>query len=633
MTGTQLKRSGAVVCVAALALLGCGGSGAMVASVTVSPSPLVLRVGETQQLTAVAKDAAGNTLSGLGVTWTSSTPSVLAVDASGLAAAVSPGTAEVTATVGGVTSAAVSCAVQPGGSVVGPDGGTLSFESGKVVMVFPAGAVTMDTTITVTPSTVVPPSYPKVLPTTRYDFGPEGITFAQPVSVTVRYEPQELPADAKAEWLQLAKLVGPSWVPVASQVDAAAHTVTGEVLGFSPWAITAFPGQLKRVRFPDNGARSRFVLSALALDAQGHVILAGSTQDPVDGTTPVAGGTDGFVARYSAALSPSWVKQLGTDGIDTPRYVAATPTGVIGVTGTTTGAWAGTAPTTGNDYFVTALTPDGATRTGWPVQNDVLSFDNVHGLLANAQEQFLVLADAPGAPALRCAVTTFSSSGMPAGSLTVDFGAPGNIVQSGAAVAGSAAGMYVLAQTQQLGTYNSAWTGWALSGLDATGAPLSGYPMHQGDTMTGAPLGMTADTLGNVYVAAFRDPSSDVVRLTSFNAMGQVRSGFPVEFDAGSNGKVTSMAVDAQGNVYLGGTTEGVVGAANSGGSDVFVTSYSGAGALRSGWPVQFGSSGDETLTRLVVNPAGEVVLAGQLDTGSTLPDGADWFVARLPAR
>lgn len=646
-----MKRSWAVACAAA-ALLGCTGGGAMdagtgggagggtgggggaatVATVTVSPTTLMLHVGETQQLSAVAKDAAGNTLSGQSVTWTSSAPTVLSVDANGLASALASGSADVTATAGGVTSAAVPATVLPVGNVVGPAGGTLSFDSGKVVMVFPAGAVTTDTAITVTASTVTPPSYPKVLPATRYDFGPEGITFAQPVAVTVTYDPQEVPAGARAEWLQLAKLIGPSWVPVASQVDTTAHTVTGQVTGFSPWAITAFPGQLKRLRFPDNAAQTRFGLSALTVDAQGHVIVTGSTQDPIDAVTPIAGGTDAFVAVYGLALSSSWVKQLGSDGVDSPRAVAATPTGVIGIAGTTSGAWTGTAPSTGTDAFVTTLTPDGATRAGWPVQNDVLTFDDVHGLLANAQEQFLLLADAAGSPALRCALTTFESAGMPTGTVAVGFGAPGTIVQSGAAVASSSVGVYVMAQTQPLSTVNSEWTGWALAGLDTTGSPLAGYPMHFGDTMTGAPLSMTSDALGNVYVAAFSETTADVVRLTSFNATGALRSGFPVEFNAGSNGTIKSMAVDAVGNVYLGGTTEGDVDGTNAGGTDVFVTSYSPAGALRSGWPLQFGTAGDDRLVNLAISTDGEVVLAGQLDNNSTSTEGADWVLVRLLA-
>ena len=54
-----------------------------------------------QQLTAVARDAAGTTLAGRSPTWVSSAPSIATVSTSGLVTAVSPGRATVNATVEG----------------------------------------------------------------------------------------------------------------------------------------------------------------------------------------------------------------------------------------------------------------------------------------------------------------------------------------------------------------------------------------------------------------------------------------------------------------------------------------------------------------------------------------------------
>ena len=76
---------------------------AAVASVTISPSPLALKVGVSAQLAVVARDAAGNPLVGRAVTFASSNTAVVSVSASGVVTAHAPGTATVTATVEGVT--------------------------------------------------------------------------------------------------------------------------------------------------------------------------------------------------------------------------------------------------------------------------------------------------------------------------------------------------------------------------------------------------------------------------------------------------------------------------------------------------------------------------------------------------
>jgi uncharacterized protein YjdB len=74
-----------------------------VATVTVTPANPQLVEGRTVQLTATARDAAGNIITGRTVTWTSSNTNVATVDASGRVTAVRKGRATITATVDGVS--------------------------------------------------------------------------------------------------------------------------------------------------------------------------------------------------------------------------------------------------------------------------------------------------------------------------------------------------------------------------------------------------------------------------------------------------------------------------------------------------------------------------------------------------
>lgn len=77
-----------------------------VASITITPSDASINIGGTVQLTATLKDAAGNTLTGRTVTWTSSNDLAAFVTSSGLVRGFLPGTATITATSEGISGTA-----------------------------------------------------------------------------------------------------------------------------------------------------------------------------------------------------------------------------------------------------------------------------------------------------------------------------------------------------------------------------------------------------------------------------------------------------------------------------------------------------------------------------------------------
>src|SRR5258706_7707099 len=74
-----------------------------VASVSVSPASSSIQVGGTVQLSATTRDANNNVLTGRVVTWSSATPSLAGVSASGLVTALVVGSVQVTATSEGKT--------------------------------------------------------------------------------------------------------------------------------------------------------------------------------------------------------------------------------------------------------------------------------------------------------------------------------------------------------------------------------------------------------------------------------------------------------------------------------------------------------------------------------------------------
>jgi uncharacterized protein YjdB len=89
---------------------GCG-SGASSSSpsvtfITVTPSAVSVAVNGTEQFSATATDSSGNAVSNANFSWTSNETSVMTINGSGLATAAGTGTAQITAAVNGVTSAA-----------------------------------------------------------------------------------------------------------------------------------------------------------------------------------------------------------------------------------------------------------------------------------------------------------------------------------------------------------------------------------------------------------------------------------------------------------------------------------------------------------------------------------------------
>lgn len=124
------------------------------AKITVTPPTASLVAGNTQQFTAQVLDANGNPLTSATVTWTSSDSNAVPVSGSGLASAILPGTAKITASSGSVSgeaqmtvTAMAAVQLEEGGSVgknVFPDGNTSSGGQGSAVAGIPCSSGAAD---------------------------------------------------------------------------------------------------------------------------------------------------------------------------------------------------------------------------------------------------------------------------------------------------------------------------------------------------------------------------------------------------------------------------------------------------------------------------------------------------------
>ncbi len=262
----SLARCGLPLALIGLLLVGCGGDASdpagpstppppppppppaapQVASVQVDPSTLALRVGASEVLQAVVRDASGNPLAGRTVTWSTSAAEVASVDGGGRVTAVAPGSATVTATSEGRT-ATVPVTVAPDvqGDEVGPEGGVVILDDGALRIEIPAGAVGAPTFFGAERSIreLDDPDGAWQVGGVRYTLFPEGASFQEPVRVSLALDPASLPAWTDLASLRLHRWDGSGWTllddpGMEMSGEGGTLTLSGTTLGFSDVAPT-----------------------------------------------------------------------------------------------------------------------------------------------------------------------------------------------------------------------------------------------------------------------------------------------------------------------------------------------------------------------------------------------------------
>jgi len=120
---------------------------------------------------------------------------------------------------------------------VGSTGGTVVSSDSKVTLQVPAGAVSRDIVVSMTPSTT-PNEH--VIAGSVYEFGPDGTQFAQPVTLRMKYDDSAIPAGMAKGSLRVAKEVNGEWVEVETTVvDSTNRILSAQITSFSKYDIKA----------------------------------------------------------------------------------------------------------------------------------------------------------------------------------------------------------------------------------------------------------------------------------------------------------------------------------------------------------------------------------------------------------
>ncbi len=205
-----------------------------VASVRITPDTVRLVSDQTRQLTAQVRARDGSVLTGRTVSWSSTSPAVATVSASGVVTGLATGSTLVMATSEGQSASAL---VEVGeGGFVRPTGGSVFSSDSVVRITVPAGAIATATAITIVRSTeaLSVPSGTTPMRGTAFAFGPDGLQFSTPATVVMRYDPHRLPPWVRPADLVLQRWDGAAWSRLSNiVVDTVARTIRGRTPGFS----------------------------------------------------------------------------------------------------------------------------------------------------------------------------------------------------------------------------------------------------------------------------------------------------------------------------------------------------------------------------------------------------------------
>ena len=314
----------------------------------------------------------------------------------------------------------------------------------------------------------------------------------------------------------------------------------------------------------------------VAIDGGGNVIVAGSVMGLLGSTDN--GTIDAFVRKYSPSGDVVWTRQFGTPGSDSARALAAAPDGSFVVAGNTEGQLGG--PSSGEaDAYVRKYDPDA--NPVWTRQIGTAGTDLSFGVAIAADQSVIVVGYTRG---------DLAGAAIGAGDAFVrKYGRDGDVLW-----------------TKQFGT----------AGNDSAHA-------------------VAVDEAGNVFVAGTADDALSgpgmggrEAYLRKYGASGNIV--WTRHIATGLPDDAWGLAVDADGNAIVAGSTEGNLDAANPGGQDAFVRKFGPDGNIV--WSQQFGTSSYDLVMAAAVDGAGNVILTGFTGGDLAAPNAgySDVFLRKL---
>lgn len=335
----------------------------------------------------------------------------------------------------------------------------------------------------------------------------------------------------------------------------------------------------------------------VATDAAGNVYEALAAEGPVDGQTN-AGLKDVVLIKYGPTGTKLWTREFGTPGTDRAYGLQLDPQGHPVIVGYTKGNFDGAhAGNTSDDVFVTKYDPSGTRE--WATQVGTSAADRGYGLAIDTTGSIYAGGYTKGAldGALVGDKDIFLLKLAPTGGAPIwirQFGTAGE--DKGMAVAAGGGSVYVAGLAGDvLGTPLPGTTPGGIDGFlarfDASGTRT--WTRQVGTSAEDQLWGVAADAAGNATVSGFtagdlfavNAGDKDVV-VARFDPSGALT--LQDQLGTIGNDKGTNVALDAAGNTYVSGFSDGNF-ETNIGSFDALLLKY-GPGLTRQ-WARQYGTT------------------------------------------
>ncbi|MGB3516617.1 MAG: SBBP repeat-containing protein [Elainellaceae cyanobacterium] len=360
----------------------------------------------------------------------------------------------------------------------------------------------------------------------------------------------------------------------------------------------------------------------IVVDSQNRVYIAGTTGGNLAGTS--AGGQDAFIAAFNAGGGLLDIDQVGTSRRDIFSGLAIDANDNLYAVGT----WNLGTPSfnpvflgSGDAVLAHYRTINGELVSQNQDTLDIRTLDSAADVTVDANGTVL-LAGAAVQASLPLTSDTFVASYTNGGNLQQRSGDFDDISRQAAAtsIAVDAAGnIYVAGITNAQLDINNPGNPYSnsdafIAKYSANGTQLWFNTLDSGGTDTARRLAV--DRAGNVYAVGHTEGSlpgqtsagDTDAWIVKYDTNGNQQ--WLNQFGTSSLDEAQAIALDAAGNVYVTGETEGSLFGSHQGGSDAWIVKYSSSG--REIASLQTGTAADEETYGITVGANGHVYVVGQ---------------------
>ncbi|HEY9818508.1 MAG TPA: SBBP repeat-containing protein [Candidatus Obscuribacterales bacterium] len=362
----------------------------------------------------------------------------------------------------------------------------------------------------------------------------------------------------------------------------------------------------------------------IVVDSRNRVYIAGTTGGNLAGTS--AGGQDAFIAAFNAGGGLLDIDQVGTNRTDIFSGLAMDANDNLYAVGTWNLGRPSLSPFflgSGDAVLAHYRTINGELISQAQDTRNIRTLDSAADVAVDANGTVL-LAGAAVQVSLSLSPTsdTFVASYTSGGSLQQRSGDFDTISQQAAAtsIAVDAAGnIYVAGITNAELDINNPGNPYAnsdafIAKYSANGTQLWFNTLDSGSTDTARRLAV--DRAGNVYAVGHTEGSlpgqtgagGTDAWIVKYDTNGQQQ--WLNQFGTSSLDEAQAIALDAAGNIYVTGETEGSLFGTHQGGSDAWIVKYSSSG--REIASLQLGTAADEETYGITVSADNHVYVVGQ---------------------